>query len=110
VKDPEHRYQTAKDLRNELEELKQEEGVAPRKRAGVLTWVLLGAAALLVVAGAIYWLRPSTSSSLKTTFTQLTAAAVVESFPSLSPDGNSLVYVKDGDIYLQRVGGRNAST
>jgi Tol biopolymer transport system component len=109
VKDAEHRYQTAKDLRNELQELKQE-GAGPRKTTGVPTWVFLGAGALLALAAAIYWLRPSketTSPSVTTTFAQLTSLAGVESFPSLSPDGDSLVYVSEGDIYLQRVGGQN---
>jgi len=109
VKDPEHRYQTAKDLRNELEDLKQEEGVAPRTGTRVPTWVFVAAAGLLGIAGTIYLLRPSSKSGPVTTkFTQLTSAAGVESFPSLSPDGNGLVYAKDGDIYLQRVGGQNA--
>ncbi len=44
-------------------------------------------------------------------FTQLTNQLGPEYFPSLSPDGKSLVYVSRGsgnlDIYLQRVGGRN---
>src|SRR3989304_2348091 len=118
VKDPEHRYQTAKDLRNELEELKREveagevrEGAIPTRRTGVPTWVFLGAAALLGVAAAIYWLRPSmetSSPSVVTTFTQLTAVVGEERFPSLAPDGTSFVYVSDAsgnpDIYLQREG------
>src|SRR5439155_3052568 len=44
-------------------------------------------------------------------FTQLTDQAGQELFPSLSPDGKSLVYASSAsgnlDIYLQRVGGRN---
>jgi Tol biopolymer transport system component len=111
VKDPEHRYQTAKDLRNDLEELKQEDGVGPEKRRRIPTWAFVGAAALLGLAAAIYLLRPSmetASPSVTATFTQLTSLAGVESFPSLSPDGDSVVYVSRGDIYLQRVGGQNA--
>jgi Tol biopolymer transport system component len=39
---------------------------------------------------------------------QLTSLAGFESFPSLSPDGESIVFVSRGDIYLQRVGGQKA--
>ncbi len=117
VKDPEHRYQTAKDLRNELQELKREvdsgelrEGVAPGKPRPGFWWILAGAAALLVLGVALYRLLPSTGpgASPALTFTQLTSQGGVESFPSLSPDGASIVYVSRGDIYLQRVGGQKA--
>lgn len=44
---------------------------------------------------------------------QLTEQAGTEFFPSLSPDGKSFVYAAgpegNQDVYLQRVGGRNAS-
>jgi serine/threonine protein kinase len=119
VKDAEHRYQTAKDLRNELEELKREvdsgelhEGVAPRSSATLSKW-MLAMVALLALAAALYILRrsPETSHPMPT-FTQLTSLAGVESFPSLSPDGNSTVYASavsgNEDIYLQRVGGQKA--
>ena len=47
------------------------------------------------------------------TFTQLTDQPGPEFFPSLSPDGKSLVYASrasgNWDIYLQRVGGRNST-
>ena len=120
VKDPEHRYQTAKDLRNELQELKREvdsgefqEGVPPRSSATVAKRILATVTVLAVAAG-LYLLRrsPEKTSLPTTTFTQLTSLAGVESFPSLSPDGGGLVYVSaasgNQDIYLQRVGGQNA--
>ncbi len=120
VKDPEHRYQTAKDLRNELQELKREvdsgelqEGVAPRKSATVPKW-MLAAVGLLAVGVVLYLLRrlPEKTSPPTPTFTQLTSLAGVESFPSLSPDGNTIVYAGaasgNQDIYLQRVGGQKA--
>jgi serine/threonine protein kinase len=116
VKDAEHRYQTAKDLRIELQELKREvasgelqEGVVPRKSATVPKW-MLAAVVLLAVGVALYLLRrsPEKTSHPTTTFTQLTSLGGVESFPSLSPDGNTIVYVSRGDIYLQRVGGQKA--
>jgi serine/threonine protein kinase len=111
VKDPEHRYQTAKDLRNELEELREEE-VGPGRRARVPTWVFLAAAAFFGLAVVIYLLKPSASPAVTTTFSQLTSLAGAESFPSLSPDGDSIVYASatsgNQDIYLQRVSGQKA--
>ena len=120
VKDQEHRYQTTKDLRNELEELKREvdsgeleASVTPRK-SPALPRRIFATLALLALAVALYLLRrsPEKTSHPTTTFTQLTSLAGVESFSSLSPDGGSLVYVSQAsgnqDIYLQRVGGQNA--
>jgi Tol biopolymer transport system component len=40
-------------------------------------------------------------------FMQLTDQAGQETYPSLSPDGRSFAYNARGDIYLQRVGGKN---
>src|SRR5206468_9237477 len=67
AKDPEHRYQTAKDLRNDLEDLKQSLdsgelpavsiGHAPRRR---WTAGALGVAAIALLAAAVTnWLRPA---------------------------------------------------
>ena len=46
------------------------------------------------------------------TFTQLTAAAEVETFPDISPDGKYVIYTREAeeqtDIFFQRVGGGNA--
>jgi serine/threonine protein kinase/sugar lactone lactonase YvrE len=120
VKDPEHRYQTAKDLRNELQELKREldsgelqESVPFRKSPTSGMWIL-AVTGLLAVAVVLYLLRrsPQKASQPATKFTQLTSVGGVESFPSLSPDGNTIVYATaasgDDDIYLQRVGGQKA--
>jgi tetratricopeptide (TPR) repeat protein len=70
VKDREHRYQTAKDLRNELEELKQAiepgkirpvAGVLKTMGAGRRWWRVVGAvaivAAVALAAGAFLWVR-----------------------------------------------------
>src|SRR5262249_31161641 len=46
-------------------------------------------------------------------FKQLTSQSSMELFPTLAPDGKSLAYANNGegrwDIYLQRVGGQNAT-
>lgn len=128
AKDPTRRYQTALDLRNELEELKQEvesgevvEGfatAAPYRRTKRI-WLLAAAAVTIAVLATVavtyLLLRPQWQASegetapAVGTFTQLTSLPGLELFPSLSPDGDNLVYCSQAagnwDIYLKRVGG-----
>ncbi len=85
------------------------------------TWIVKVALAVgaIAVLAALWFLLPrlrertqATPTPLKNVgFTQLTDQPGPEYFPSLSPDGKSLVYASrasgNWDIYLQRVGGRN---
>jgi Tol biopolymer transport system component len=124
AKNSEDRLQAAKDVRNELRELKQEvesgevlEDVpttVPRSR-----WRLpIVVAVAVVIAGTVgYLLRTvekadETSRELDGTYTRLTSQAGPELFPSLSPDGEFFAYASavsgNWDIYLQRVGGETA--
>jgi DNA-binding winged helix-turn-helix (wHTH) protein len=87
-----------------------------RGKLGVTAAVTLGAIVVLI---ALWFLLPRPGSKSKGTtvplknvsFTQLTDQPGPEYFPSLSPDGKSLIYASrisgNWDIYLQRVGGRN---
>ncbi len=121
AKEPQRRYQTALDLRNELEELKEEidsgEVVTPpaaaattRRGIGSLAVVVAAAAIVVVAAGLLWWTsrRQPDSGPLNPTFTQLTFEAGEQWLPSLMPDGKSFVYVSGNDIYLRRVGGEMA--
>ncbi len=127
VKDPDHRYQTAKDVRNEIEELKQEvESGDVLEEVPALTgkpksrWLLhISLVAAVVTAGLIgYQLRSgevtdeTTAPPVQGTFTRLTVLPDEELFPSLSPDGDTIVYASaasgNWDIYRQRVGGEVA--
>jgi len=70
----------------------------------------LGAVALSAAAAWLGW-RARAPEPAWSAFTQLTDATGVETGPSISPDGESFVYVSSvrgtADIYVQRVGGRN---
>jgi Tol biopolymer transport system component len=123
VKDPSRRYQTAADLRNELEELKHELDSGALVAADVTrgssrvstSWRSL--AMLLALASAVafasLWLRSADrrSASGEHLFTQLTTQPGRQQFPSISPDGKWIVYdgnqAGNSDIYLQSVGGQN---
>jgi len=120
-KPPSRRYQNALDLRNDLMEARQtiESGtLAPPARRARAPWLYAGvAAALLLAAAAFLWQagagRDEPDEALgDATFTQLTHGAGQELFPSLSPDGRTIVYASDAsgnmDIYSLRVGGQNA--
>jgi Tol biopolymer transport system component len=128
VKDSEDRYQTAKDLRYELKELKQEvesgevlEGAAIAPPSPMRMWTLVAAfaaVAAVAVIGTYLLMRPSqeadkvTSTTIEGTSIQLTSLPGMELFPSPSPDGEFFVYAGivsgNWDIYLQRAGGERA--
>ena len=137
-KDPRHRFHSADDLAFALEsvagggmsgalarptEIPAAALPAGRQRPAL---VRTGAAALLVLAlaAAAAWLAgyrlvrsPSSGpaaagANAGATFQPLTTQSGVELFPSISPDGKTVVYVGyssgNADLYLQRVDGRNA--
>jgi Tol biopolymer transport system component/predicted Ser/Thr protein kinase len=118
-KDRKLRYQTASDLRSDLTRLRRDTESTEVKVSGApvasskfpVRKAALGAGLLLIaLVGAYLFVRwnAATKISLKNvTFTQLTDQPGPEESPSLSPDGKSLVYAAGGDIYLQRVGGKN---
>ena len=62
---------------------------------------------ILAVPGVLWLLRKPPEPARATAPVRLTRAPGSEGQPSLSPQGETLVYVKDGDIYWQRVGGDN---
>ena len=130
AKDPLRRYQTALEVRNELDELKREIDTgetlpadaigalrpSPARRRRMLpVWIALGG---VVGAGAVWLLlqRPAPAAGtpeapVTGTFTRLTFGSAPEEEVSLSPDGKDFAYASPAsgnwDIYVQRVGGRN---
>ncbi len=131
-KDPERRYQSSKDLRNDLEGLQREiasgelivdvdHGAAAAATASKVPWIVAAAAvvvALLALAfGGLGGLgdrrEDARSGAFPATIStrQLTTQPGGELAPSLTPDGDWVVYSgEDGgdqDIFLQSVGGQN---
>jgi Tol biopolymer transport system component/DNA-binding winged helix-turn-helix (wHTH) protein len=86
-----------------------------RRRWGLKTALFIGGLLALAYLGTLFWRgagKAEVGASLRhASFTQLTDQPFLEYYPSLSPDGKSLAYLSfvtgHGDIYLQRVGGRN---
>jgi eukaryotic-like serine/threonine-protein kinase len=121
-KNRERRYSTAAELRDDLMRLRQQlrsgeytaapsRGIIPRRVA--IPAVVMSAA---LIAGGVWYIfapadNPDRSQFPKVSFVQLTSQPGAELFPSISPDGRSVVYAGsqsgNWDIYLQRVGGKN---
>lgn len=122
-KDPERRYQSAKELRNELRTIKEElasgeieaRGLPAARRPRRGLFVMAAILVLVVGAGVAYdrLMREAAPAPLPTLrHTQVTVAPGVEGDPSLSPDGKWVAYASatagNQDIYLQSVGGQTA--
>jgi Periplasmic component of the Tol biopolymer transport system len=125
-KDRELRYQTASDLRAELKLLRREReppripaaGLArypPSRRSQPRRFTLalvLGGASLAALGTYVLTMHEPARPFQRATFARLTNQPGPEIYPSLSPDGNLLVYQSRAtgkwDIYLQKIGGSNA--
>ena len=119
-KNPEERFQSARDLAFDLQRVSSASGPAAAipKRRVPLPWILTAVfAAIAVAAGVAAWRnahRPAapTAQPAARTFALLTSQPGVDEFPSLSPDGKTFVFQNGAsgkaDIYLQRVDGRKA--
>ncbi len=123
-KSPAERFQSARDLAFDLQSItttisasSRVAAIPPRPRSKGL----LAAAAVGTLGVALGWAVGRWSpgrggapqgASVGGGFTMLTDQPGVERSPDLSPDGKSFVYVSDAvgndDVYMQRVGGRNA--
>lgn len=129
AKDPDRRHESAQDLRNQLEDLKQDldsgilsasSATAPgfsvrRHLSGAVTRRLAVLAAAALGAVALIW-RSSGSPERSSAgvniagLKQLTSQPGIENFPVLSPDGKWILYSSSArgsaDVYLQGVGGQ----
>ncbi len=109
-KDPQRRIQHLDDVKLALEELQQESASGARAPARV-RWAWAALLPVLVVAAFFAWRAwraPETTEPLRAT--ALTTFPGIEHSPSLSPDGNHVVFAWDGpkrdnqDLYVQQIG------
>jgi Tol biopolymer transport system component len=119
-KSPEQRFQSARDLAFQLDMLSSASGTAQTiETTFVERWNrplvgLLGVLALLLAGlGGGWLLRGRTGGTpLPLRFAQVTYEEGIEMQPALAPEGETFVFTHGAgpgaDIYLQRVGGRNA--
>ena len=125
AKDPDERYQSAADLRNDLEDLRHamlsgelsparasrgRAAVSPRTQQVVL---VLGILALAAVSVGWVWSRERTTvdpAGPQLNFNRLTLLEGTALDPNISPDGKWVVYVSavsgNSDIYLQSTTGQ----
>jgi serine/threonine protein kinase len=109
-KDPDRRYQTAKGLRNELEELRsdvlggtiseaQSDGPSSAVEALAEQWAWPTAAMLILLAVVVWHSYPPPAPPTWTS-TQVTTDPGWEAEPVLSPDGTQVAYSADweGDV------------
>jgi len=128
-KDRELRYQTASDFRADLRRLLRQIDSSPsgsgahvakrfmRPRWLWPLWPIVTCVLILTVAVFAWsvWLRVRTVTTdwSRAAHLQLTNEHGIEYFPSLAPDGKSFVYAskRSGsfDLFVQRVGGKNAT-
>ena len=120
-KDPQRRLRHIGDAALEIEEAVREAAGAGLSTAGTGTpagWKMVATVGVIgLVIGALVGSVARNPARVAPENTggrilQLTDDPSVEAWPSFSPDGRSVVYASnasgDWDIYLQRVGGRNA--
>jgi len=124
AKDPDRRYQTALDLRNELEELTAEIdsgmhavgslGATPRRSWRTWHWIVLGVGAVLVVAAPLAIMQWSSHEPPATLHTPVPiTSAIGQDFGiSWSPEGEFIAFgrLREGsmDVMVQPVAGGEA--
>ncbi len=100
-------------LRNETLTTTVRTQPGPRKKLRPWAWAAALGAVAAIAAGGLYLSGTGRAPGAPAagSFDRLTSQEGSESFPSLSPDGKYLLYVKEvngnADVYLQRVGGGN---
>jgi Tol biopolymer transport system component/tRNA A-37 threonylcarbamoyl transferase component Bud32 len=112
AKDPEDRWQSARDLQRELGWLRDAPAAAAESpRRSRWKQAAIAAAVLIAIATGAWFLGRARLSDLpEWKVTPLTAYAGNEEMPSISPDGNQVAFVWNGehqdnqDIYVKQIG------
>ena len=122
-KDRELRYQTASDFRADLRRLLREIDSSASVSGSVLgtvvrrrwVWPAVTCVLMLMIVAIAWsvWLKAKPLDWSRAAHMQLTSDHGTEFFPSLAPDGRSFVYASNPngnfDLFVQRVGGKNAT-
>jgi hypothetical protein len=109
AKDPDRRYQTALDLRNELEELRDEPPAPSMQRRPV--WPVLVAAVALVALAVVITVQLLVREPVAVVYFSrpITATTEWDSGPTWSPDGKVVTFDRmsrgNSDIYVKPVDG-----
>jgi serine/threonine protein kinase len=111
AKDPNRRYQSALDLRNELEEIRNElvVGERPQRMQGQgrplsmrrVIELARAAIGLAAVAGILYFMSSRPAEPPPHNVRPFATADNVESTPAWSPDGRTLAYAAESEGYYQ---------
>jgi Tol biopolymer transport system component len=126
AKDPEHRTQTAKDLRNQLDDLQHDlqfgnqagltTPVVRQRTRSRIAWVAAALGATAVVGGVVWavaGVRPGGASDLPfvSEVARLTHDAALSEWPTWSPDGRMVAFASNRggnlNIYVRRLDGGN---
>jgi eukaryotic-like serine/threonine-protein kinase len=104
------RYQSAADIRADLQRLKRDTetgrsatAVAPASttKSRRIWWIVGPGLAALLALGAVFYLRGTrTSSKNKGTWEQLTFFTDSAVYPEISPDGKMLTFIRGNDTFL----------
>jgi serine/threonine protein kinase len=115
-KDPDDRYQTARDLGSELRRLKRESESSTRVAAVTTTvgrrpkWAPLALVAVFLLAAVTWWTmlrgNPPRGGAVRLANpVQLTSAQGAESFPAWAPEGGRVAYESGGAIWVTQLAG-----
>jgi serine/threonine protein kinase len=119
-KNPEERFQSARDLGFALQALSGSAASGPASSITIASggkgWRRLGGVAALLLASlggagvAIgFWPRPTAPDLSAFTFTPFATDPEPEDFPAWSPDGRSLAYARDARIFVRSLDGDDAA-
>ena len=113
AKDPEARWQSARDLQRELNWLRTEPAPITARRSGRFAWkeALVGGAIIASLAAGVWiWGRAGIPDLPTWSVRPLTAYAGIEEMPAISPDGSQVAFGWNGerqdnyDIYVKQIG------
>jgi eukaryotic-like serine/threonine-protein kinase len=110
-KDRNLRYQHVSEIRADLQRVKRDTtsqtgasaakvGAQTPARKSLAAWIVAGAAVLLALAGAFWWLKRSPAVPPRAEWVQITNFADSVTQPALSPDGRMLAFIRGASTFF----------